>query len=88
MILAIAVMEKKLQCHQSNAIKHQHYFSNLIKDNTLLLIAIMVPIFFIGWKISTRSKLVIISRQFAQLAFLALLASIRAKAGQSIARIV
>ncbi len=84
--MAIAATEKTLRCHQNRMLKHQHYFSNLIRENPLVLVAILIPAFIIGWKSGQQRHTVTTIKQFGQLAFLTIAASAREKMLQAIAK--
>ncbi len=65
-IMALAMLEKKLWSQQAQVNKHKGYFLTLLHGNPWVVPALLVPAFIIGWRSARTRHLVRFIRHLAK----------------------
>ncbi len=86
-MLEIANLEKELLLQKIESYKHKNYISNFIEENKVILLALLVPVFVIGWKTAKKKPVRQVGKQLSNLVVLTAVASVRKKLWQSFAKL-
>ncbi len=76
-MIALARHEEQLWNQQAQVSKHRRYFKTLLHDSNLMVPALLLPSFIMGWKIGRLPRASLMLRQFSEFVMLSLLASVR-----------
>lgn len=86
-MLEIANLEKELLSQKIENYKHKNYISNFIEENKVILLALLVPVFVIGWKSANKKPIRQMGKQVGNLVVLTAVASVRKKLWQYFSKV-
>jgi hypothetical protein len=78
-MLEIATLEKELLSQKIENYKHKNYLSNFVQEHKVILLALLIPAFIIGWQSAKRKPVRLVGKQLTNLVVLTAVATVRKK---------
>lgn len=77
LMLSIHILEKRLWIQQAQVDKHTRYFQTLLHRNALMVPALLLPPFYMGWKSGKLLHISLMLKELGKFVLLTLITHIR-----------